>query len=264
MFKILIGGRTVQELKANIRSFVEDFEGDDEITEELESQPVNSEFVAPPSKPSFAEAVAPRLVEKIPNLTAPASAALPQLSVAFERDSRGIPWDERIHAHTKATKTDGSWRTRRGVEPSLVTAIELELKAQAGPSQPVTSPSMIPPVPASSPIPAVSQTPVAPAEVQPAPQAQTMVAVPVSPAPVVVAPPPPMPTMGMVHTLQTFKANFTQVLAQLVNEKKINQDYINTLKTYFGVEQIWECNETQIEQMFEGFVTAGMLMKAAV
>jgi hypothetical protein len=46
-------------------------------------------------------------------------------------DSRGLPWDERIHAGTKATNADGSWRNKRGVDKALVEAVEAELAASA-------------------------------------------------------------------------------------------------------------------------------------
>lgn len=42
-------------------------------------------------------------------------------------DSRGLPWDERIHASTKATNGDGSWRNKRGVDKALLEAVEAEL-----------------------------------------------------------------------------------------------------------------------------------------
>lgn len=42
-------------------------------------------------------------------------------------DSRGLPWDERIHASTKATNGDGSWRNKRGVDKDLLESVEREL-----------------------------------------------------------------------------------------------------------------------------------------
>lgn len=46
-----------------------------------------------------------------------------------EFDSAGLPWDERIHAPSKATNKDGTWRARRGLEQALVSAVEAELRA---------------------------------------------------------------------------------------------------------------------------------------
>src|ERR1043165_8322493 len=46
--------------------------------------------------------------------------AMPNPEGAPDVDSRGLPWDERIHAGTKATNADGSWRNKRGVDKALV------------------------------------------------------------------------------------------------------------------------------------------------
>lgn len=47
-------------------------------------------------------------------------------------DIKGLPWDERIHAGTKAKNADGSWRQRRGLnDPALVARVEAELRAVA-------------------------------------------------------------------------------------------------------------------------------------
>ncbi len=43
-------------------------------------------------------------------------------------DKNGLPWDGRIHASSKAKVADGSWRTKRGVDPALVTQVETELR----------------------------------------------------------------------------------------------------------------------------------------
>lgn len=51
-------------------------------------------------------------------------------------DSRGLPWDERIHASTKATNGDGSWRNKRGVDKALLEAVEAELAGSAVPNVP--------------------------------------------------------------------------------------------------------------------------------
>ena len=49
-------------------------------------------------------------------------------------DKNGIPWDGRIHASSKALVADGSWRAKRGVDPTLVTTVTAELRgAQAAP-----------------------------------------------------------------------------------------------------------------------------------
>lgn len=47
-----------------------------------------------------------------------------------ELDSRGIPWDERIHSGKKTKKQDGSWTMRRKLEADFIEQVEAELKAR--------------------------------------------------------------------------------------------------------------------------------------
>jgi len=58
-------------------------------------------------------------------------AALPTTARAadVELDTKGIPWDPRIHAGTKGKLANGEWRTKRGADPNLVAKVESELKA---------------------------------------------------------------------------------------------------------------------------------------
>jgi hypothetical protein len=48
-----------------------------------------------------------------------------------EFDSKGYPWDARIHASNRAKKLDGSWKNKRGVDPNLVVAVEAQTKPAA-------------------------------------------------------------------------------------------------------------------------------------
>ena len=79
-------------------------------------------------------------------------------------DSAGVSWDERIHASSKATVTDGTWRMKRGVDKAVVDAIMPELLGQ----QPV---AITPPMPVM---------PVMPTEPMPMPVAEPVVAAPVT------------------------------------------------------------------------------------
>jgi hypothetical protein len=68
-------------------------------------------------------------------------ASLPNPEGAPDVDSRGLPWDERIHAGTKATNADGSWRNKRGVDKALVETVEAELAgSDAVPNAPTDEP----------------------------------------------------------------------------------------------------------------------------
>lgn len=44
-------------------------------------------------------------------------------------DSKGTPWDARIHSESKATVADGSWRKRRGVSDDVFNQVMAELHA---------------------------------------------------------------------------------------------------------------------------------------
>ena len=62
--------------------------------------------------------------------------SMPNPEGAPDVDSRGLPWDERIHASTKATNGDGSWRNKRGVDKALLDQVEQELAGGAVPNAP--------------------------------------------------------------------------------------------------------------------------------
>jgi len=62
-------------------------------------------------------------------------------------DSRGLPWDRRIHASTKALNQDGTWRNMRGVDKDSLAQVEQELRAVQ--ALPVSSPAATPSVPSA-------------------------------------------------------------------------------------------------------------------
>lgn len=81
-------------------------------------------------------------------------------------DKNGLPWDERIHASSRAKNADGSWRAKRGVDEATATKVVSELSAlMAIPSAPV-------------PVAAAPVEPIATTVVPPAP-----LPVPAAPAP---------------------------------------------------------------------------------
>lgn len=49
-----------------------------------------------------------------------------------ETDSAGFPWDERIHASTKTTNKDGTWKLRKGADKALVEQIRAEFTGVVG------------------------------------------------------------------------------------------------------------------------------------
>lgn len=49
-------------------------------------------------------------------------------------DSEGYPWDERIHASSRNTVADGTWRKKRGVDDALVASVRAEWDAKLRPA----------------------------------------------------------------------------------------------------------------------------------
>ncbi len=62
-------------------------------------------------------------------------------------DSAGLPWDVRIHASTKTTKADGTWKRKVRVTAELVAEVEAELRAAMN----ATPGDDVPPPPADDP-----------------------------------------------------------------------------------------------------------------
>lgn len=87
-----------------------------------------------------------------------------------EVDSSGMPWDERIHASTKATNKDGTWKQRRGVQPIVLEQVTAELKGQTvavAPVVPVAAPLQVPvAAPVAAPAPIAPPAPVAPVQIE--------------------------------------------------------------------------------------------------
>ena len=97
-----------------------------------------------------------------PANTAPTTTTLGVASSAagVDLDTKGMPWDNRIHAESKGKIADGTWRKKRNLDPALVATVEAELRqvmgaapaaplAPAVPAPPPTAP--IAPVVASAP-----------------------------------------------------------------------------------------------------------------
>ena len=47
-----------------------------------------------------------------------------------ELDAAGLPWDERIHAKTRAKKVNGHWRGRRNLDAGTLESVTAEIRAQ--------------------------------------------------------------------------------------------------------------------------------------
>lgn len=93
--------------------------------------PVAPTVTSPEPTNAFAQAAAPFVVPATPAAPPTASPVVPGNA---ELDAKGLPWDGRIHASSKAKVADGSWRMKRGVDDALVTQVTAEQRAaQAAP-----------------------------------------------------------------------------------------------------------------------------------
>lgn len=85
-----------------------------------------------------------------------------------ETDSKGLPWDSRIHASTKRKNADGTWTAKRGVDAATVATVTAELSALSPPAPEVQQaqpdPAAVfggqPVTPPAPPAPPVSDDPV--------------------------------------------------------------------------------------------------------
>jgi hypothetical protein len=168
-----------------------------------------------------------------------------------EVDAEGIPWDKRIHSSSKAKVKNGTWKIARGVSDEQANPIKAELKARVA-SAPAAAKAHN-----DSVVQNLHQLP--PQQTYQAPQqVLTPAAQPVQ-QPVYQAPAIPKMTSG--HTLETFKNNFALVIANLITEGKLTQDYVNQLNQYFQIQQIWQANAEQIEICFNQFTQAGLIQR---
>jgi hypothetical protein len=117
--------------------------------------------VPSPTVPAISTPVSvplPPVVPPVPSAVVPSVPAAPSSPAGVDTDSAGFPWDERIHAGTKAKIADGTWRQKRGVDPAIVASVEAELRAIMGaPAAAVTPPrvptppvAIVPPVPVAN------------------------------------------------------------------------------------------------------------------
>ena len=108
-------------------------------------------------------------------------------------DSAGYPWDERIHAPSKAMNKNGTWRKKQKLDDNFVASVEAEIKSGTQVPVPMQQPAPIqqamPPMP-----------PVQPVDQAPAPIQQAMPPMPPvdQTPPPVQQPAPPMPPMPSV------------------------------------------------------------------
>jgi hypothetical protein len=74
-------------------------------------------------------ASAPAVPAAVPVPPAGDSAAVSPPAPTGALDAQGLPWDQRIHASTKAKNADGTWRQKRGVDAALVEQVTASLRS---------------------------------------------------------------------------------------------------------------------------------------
>lgn len=281
MFRLTVEAPTFHEMRTKLQeaanyiyddatsSAADDDEGDGDGARPVLAArvPIQSTGVAmpafrndpPPAMPAFAatDVTHPNNAHYAPTMHAPASpmpayAAPPMPAFAaqpapvqngaVELDSRGIAWNAEVHSETKAFNKDGSWRARRGVDKAELKRVE---KQAAAPQ--AFSPVPPPPAPTVE-VPTFQQPAAVPAPV--AQRAYQDIQIPDGPVP-------------SAHTLETFRANIIPVMSGLVRDKKIDQAYVEQLKDWFKVKEIWHVrdNEQQLAELFNNFVKAGLITR---
>lgn len=217
---------------------------------------------------------------------------------ALELDSNGMSWDARIHSANKSKNKDGSWRYIRGIDKGSIKVIEAELRRSL-PTQSMVgaqvvaksastdswrngyeqqekvpqSPFGAPPVIGSgvaqevyvppSPAPTVQVE----APYQAAPQVAQQQSAPLNmlgPAPAQEYQAIPIPGGArMAHTFETFQNNIATIFANLINEKKFDQPYVEQLKKFFKVQEIWQITASQknTRMLYEEFANMGFITK---
>jgi hypothetical protein len=262
MFKFLIEGKTIKELKANVDEFFKEFEALQPSVKVNPSQDISAHFAA--KLPDLPKVEAPEPARSIPSPghvpSAPSPAITPVTAPVndYGVDSRGLPWDERIHSVTQAKVKDGSWRYKRGVEENTIKTVEAELATKARETQGQT-------VVASPQIPVVSNVPPIPSNpsVPAAPSMNHLNVVPPIPAAPIAPPlPPPPPAVPSAHSLKTFKDTLVPTLAKLVKDGKLTPEYIKQLCDHYKVEMLFQVNDDQFSEVFDGFVQYGLIVKA--
>lgn len=147
-------------------------------------------------------------------------------------DKNGLPWDERIHAGTKALNADGTWKKRRGVDDATVAAVTAELTGAAPQTEPTPAPA---PQPEPEPTPAPAPAPA------PAPQPET--------APT----PAPVPSTNRIQDFQQIVQELQKAGTAAAADymPKYHGQIVQTLLKLSGVTTVPDATTEQMQKMYE-------------
>lgn len=159
-------------------------------------------------------------------------------------DSNGLPWDSRIHADSRGKSPSGAWSRKRRLEPALIAQVEAELKAAVQNVAPIAA--------------AVIQEPI----IEPVQVVAPTVPPAVTQQPALVPPTPEVFTKH-AHTFESFKQGFIITIASLITDGEISQEYVNQLKLYFQVKEIYHLvkEESKLLELYENFCNEGLITR---
>lgn len=172
-------------------------------------------------------------------------------------DSRGFPWDERIHSASKEFNKDGSWRYRRNTDKELIKSVEAELKGASVATQTTQQPAMptfTPPAPVSTAPGVVDPGPIPPflqRQPAPAPTAADAIAALSAPQPQ----PAPAPAVQ--------PATYDQVIAMMttaLQNGKIAPDGVPAFFGSIGLQGVHQLqgNQTALDAAREKLTALGV------
>lgn len=92
-------------------------------------------------------------VPPAPPAPVPTAHAAPGSPAAgVELDTKGLPWDARIHAGSRAKIADGTWRAKRDLDPTIKASVEAELRQLMGAPSTTSLAQSAAPAPAAPPV----------------------------------------------------------------------------------------------------------------
>ena len=124
----------------------------EEVSEKPEEVTPKAETIAQLKEDATTNIPAPEAVfAPTPEATTEVPTTPTPVASGVDLDSEGLPWDNRIHASSKAfLAKGGGWKKKRGVDPAIVEKVEAELRlVMAQPETRLTEPTAetVPPAP---------------------------------------------------------------------------------------------------------------------
>ena len=246
---ISVSGKTLKECHDQICALADEIKGYTHEEPVVVHEPIATPAVPTPVKFDIGPSTAPTVT-----------------TADTQVDSRGLPWDARIHSSNKEQGKDGVWRRRRGVDPEFEKQIEAELftsKVKPAPGQVKPFGSMSPEqyqqVVAPAPMPTTEHRVALPEVGNVLNQIQT----PAQTAPTFAPPAPAQVLPPNTHTQESFRNSLVVILNDLVVANKIDHNWINSQKVQFGGKDItqWSENQAACNSLFDAFVSWGFVNK---